>query len=331
MEKTASSLLTIVVNLKNSYSNCIADFDGAKVIRKILVYENTLADTHPAVERAIQLAQRDSVTLKIVDIVYRKAKNNFSDLHRPMRSLVEQERKDQLDYLCEKLHTQNIKFSTELLRGRPFAAIVRKVVHEGFHLVIKSVLDKKSTDSEGILGAVDLRLVRNCPCPVWLEVPKQTAVQLNNIAVAIDPQAEDTSLNNVLLDMATTLAQTLEMELHVISTWEIPEEEFLSEIIGEEKLDRYASDLESSAMNYLEASLERAGIPCNSSNVNFCKGDPAATIIDCAENLRPDLLIMGTVAQTNINGLLIGDTADTVLRQIKCSVLAVKPDSLFRA
>ena len=35
---------------------------------------------------------------------------------------------------------------------------------------------------------------------------------------------------------------------------------------------------------------------------------------------------MGTVARTGIPGLLIGNTAESVLSQVGCSVIAVKPD-----
>ena len=35
---------------------------------------------------------------------------------------------------------------------------------------------------------------------------------------------------------------------------------------------------------------------------------------------------MGTVGRTGIPGLFIGNTAETVLRQVHCSVLTVKPE-----
>jgi nucleotide-binding universal stress UspA family protein len=41
---------------------------------------------------------------------------------------------------------------------------------------------------------------------------------------------------------------------------------------------------------------------------------------------RIDLIVMGTVGRTGIPGFLIGNTAETVLRQVNCSVLAVKPE-----
>jgi nucleotide-binding universal stress UspA family protein len=35
---------------------------------------------------------------------------------------------------------------------------------------------------------------------------------------------------------------------------------------------------------------------------------------------------MGTVSRTGIRGLIIGNTAETILRSVRCSVLAVKPE-----
>jgi nucleotide-binding universal stress UspA family protein len=34
---------------------------------------------------------------------------------------------------------------------------------------------------------------------------------------------------------------------------------------------------------------------------------------------------MGTIARTGVSGLVMGNTAETILDQITCSVLAVKP------
>jgi len=41
--------------------------------------------------------------------------------------------------------------------------------------------------------------------------------------------------------------------------------------------------------------------------------------------LQADLVVMGTVARTGIAGWLIGNTAEAILEQLQCSVLAVKP------
>lgn len=56
------------------------------------------------------------------------------------------------------------------------------------------------------------------------------------------------------------------------------------------------------------------------------RGDPRETIPALARELKADLVVMGTLARTGIAGFIIGNTAESILDHIGCSVLAVKPD-----
>ncbi|MFG0289007.1 MAG: universal stress protein, partial [Rhodopirellula sp. JB044] len=47
---------------------------------------------------------------------------------------------------------------------------------------------------------------------------------------------------------------------------------------------------------------------------------------DVADEVEADLMVMGTVCRTGIAGVLIGNTAETVLSDINCSLLALKPE-----
>lgn len=38
---------------------------------------------------------------------------------------------------------------------------------------------------------------------------------------------------------------------------------------------------------------------------------------------------MGSVARTGIPGFIIGNTAESILGQVQCSVLVIKPDGLI--
>jgi nucleotide-binding universal stress UspA family protein len=44
-----------------------------------------------------------------------------------------------------------------------------------------------------------------------------------------------------------------------------------------------------------------------------------------AARVGADLVILGTLGRTGVPGLSIGDTAEAVLHQAACSVLALKP------
>ena len=53
--------------------------------------------------------------------------------------------------------------------------------------------------------------------------------------------------------------------------------------------------------------------------------DPVQPIPDFALQRGIDLIVMGTVGRTGISGFVMSNTAEKVLRLVRCSVLAVKP------
>ena len=113
--------------------------------------------------------------------------------------------------------------------------------------------------------------------------------------------------------------------------WEVLDEDFLSEKMQPEKLEKYLYFLQSCAQESLDGLLSRTGTTIKPGNIHFRKGYPAAVILDSVNSVQPDVLMMGTVCEVGVRDLLMGNTADTVLRQINCPVLALKPDGLFSA
>ena len=58
------------------------------------------------------------------------------------------------------------------------------------------------------------------------------------------------------------------------------------------------------------------------------RGDAAAVIPPFVVAEGIDLVVMGSVARAGIAGMLIGNTAERLLRKLPCSVLVVKPDGV---
>jgi universal stress protein E len=56
------------------------------------------------------------------------------------------------------------------------------------------------------------------------------------------------------------------------------------------------------------------------------KGEPGSVIAEFAEAKKIDLIVMGTVGRTGLAGFIMGNTAETILRAVRCSVIAVKPE-----
>jgi nucleotide-binding universal stress UspA family protein len=56
----------------------------------------------------------------------------------------------------------------------------------------------------------------------------------------------------------------------------------------------------------------------------FLEGDPAEEIVHYCADAGIDLLVMGTHGRTGLERLLMGSTAEKVMRDASCSVLVVK-------
>jgi len=61
--------------------------------------------------------------------------------------------------------------------------------------------------------------------------------------------------------------------------------------------------------------------------VHWTMGTPAIKIVRFAEEASTDLIVMGTHGWTGLSHLLLGSTAENVLRTASCPVLVVRPSS----
>ena len=60
--------------------------------------------------------------------------------------------------------------------------------------------------------------------------------------------------------------------------------------------------------------------------MHLLQGDAKQAIPEVVKKLGVELVVMGTVARTGIPGFVIGNTAESILNQLECSVLALKPE-----
>jgi universal stress protein A len=58
--------------------------------------------------------------------------------------------------------------------------------------------------------------------------------------------------------------------------------------------------------------------------LRLVSGDPAAAIVELAENEEADMIVMGTHGRTGLARLVMGSVAEAVVRRAKCPVLTCK-------
>jgi universal stress protein E len=213
--------------------------------------------------------------------------------------------------------------------GRPALAIIQHVLREGHGLVIKQA---EAGDDGAGLRAVDMELLRKCPAAVWLSRPGAGPQGARRTAVAVDaletePAARGLSLR--LLEVAHGLAASRGGALDVLSCWDYEYEQYLRDNpwikVPEQELAAAVARARDTHRAALDALLGEAGVG-QGVEVHAVRGRPDAVIPALVAERGVDLLVMGTVGRTGIHGLLIGNTAENILRRVHCSLLALKPE-----
>ncbi|MFA6687096.1 MAG: universal stress protein [Desulfuromonas sp.] len=228
----------------------------------------------------------------------------------------------------------NIRF--EMLARNTHVEVIRTVLRNSIDMVLKPA--ENPSWLKRIFGNFDMDLLRQCPCPVWIMKPHETP-SYNSILAAVDfdplhPLGRDLALNQDILTQASELALSNIASLHIAHAWEaIGEKTLMSrDITTSDGISAYVERthiLHRKGLYKLGEQL-RDSIGADtyrrlSPSFHLPKGSGKKVIPQLAEKLRVDLVVMGTVARTGIAGFIIGNTAEAILDQLTCSVLAVKP------
>lgn len=299
--------------------------------RNILLVIEPGVDNEVAIDRALELATSNSAALSLISVV-----EEAPVLRRAAPEILESlvaERTEELQTIATRW-IGNAGVSVAV--GRPFLEIVRTVLQDGHDLVIKSQASGRSRFMT--LGSRDMHVLRKCPCPVWI-VRSERGGSCRRVLAAVDvgdEGEEATALARRVLEIATSLAHAECSQLHVLYAWSLEYEEVLrsprSGMLTIE-VDRMAAEEEQLRTRRLEALVSDV-VAANKStpeathsspNLVVKKGDPNDVIPDLVTQSDVDVVVMGTVGRTGIPGFFIGNTAEEVLGQIDCSVLAIKP------
>ncbi len=295
-----------------------------------------IGDTHDRLlERAVDLALKHQAELTVANVVepVPAGWQVLTKQHNAGRRF-EAERMQRLESAVSPYRTR-LNIDTHVVIGKPFLSIIREVLSSGYDLVIRESEDPDWL--ERVLGSDDMQLLRHCPCPVWLVDPSAPLhCQRLLAAVDVDQQypADELetrhTLNRRILDLACSIAIAESAELHVVDVWESLSASYagigrkLSTEYNERTKNEHASALASLLHETMAAISPEASNRIELSE-HLVAGYPRRQIPDLAEQIEADLVVMGSVARIGVPGLFVGNTAESVLSQIQCSVLVVKP------
>lgn len=206
--------------------------------------------------------------------------------------------------------------------GRAWMELLRVVEHHEHDLVVVGS-HRHHALGEFLLGSTGRRLIRKCPCPVWVTSPHEGGSIRKILATTDLSETAD-----MATELAVSLADRLSAELHVMHAVQYPHESILK--VGElvaSRLDAYRSAVYDEAEKDFEAMLVRTGAAqiAGSNLRHIVSDDPVHAIESFAREESPDLIVMGTSKHGGLKSFLMGSTAERLLPKLRCSVLAVKP------
>ena len=288
--------------------------------KNILCVLDPSKDQESALERAVTLAESNQARLTLAEAgVTTETLSELSALHA-----------------LSAPYQERVAIHHAVLQGSPAQSIMARVSAKGHDLLIKQA--EHPSLIERLLGSEDIDLLRHCPCPVWL---MQDAEPANYgcilAAIDFDPDALDeagSALNGQILELASSLALSDFAALHVIHAWDAPGETLLRtrSDTPDATVAAYLDGLRAHHQGGLEQLMERLRAAIGDGAFTYLaprlhlrQGQAHTLIPEVVRALEADVVILGTAARAGLAGLLLGNTAETLLGGLDCALLVVKP------
>lgn len=298
-------------------------------IKKILFITHSQKDYHQTLSRAISLAQEFQASLSVMALCppfpydLKSYRDNYT---RSLEEHYERQLSVAMTQLDIKPKAVQISLSLEE-SSKPALLILKKIEEECIDLLVKEAQDQSP---QAGFKALDMTLLRQCPCPILIDKEKPNSQGKAKVAVAIDPKetGEGRQLSFQLLDFAQKLASESNRVLNIVSCWDYEFEEYLrSNVwvnIEDKELMRLILKEQDEHQLALQELLAQAKLNVEY-DIHLLRGKPFVAIPTFVKDKNIDILVMGTVGRTGLKGFLIGNTAENTFQHLTCSLLAMKP------
>ena len=235
----------------------------------------------------------------------------------------------QLADLKGRAERRGIEVTTRVATGIPSEEVISAAQAEDSDLLVVGTRGKTGL-AHILLGSTAERVIRGASCPVLAVRTEPTDTQderalsrpvtLERILVPVD--FSDCSLD--ALEYAVVLAQQAKaslMLLHVLEPVSYGLDFTLSHIRTREQVrESWTKRLEE-----LVSSHQHSHVPME---FRLRGGLPTDSILDSAQTLPCDLIVMGTHGRRGISHTISGSVAEAVLRKAHCPVIAVRSPKL---
>lgn len=312
-----------------------------KRFSNILYVAGKGANEETAFKRAVDLAEANQAKLTVVAVFddIGRLKPSMPIANNLIDDIVNQRRKE-IHELINTVSDNSLQIEIKVFTGKAFIDIVQEVIKFKRDLLIKAI-EQPLSFIETLLGNTDVKILRKCPCPVWLIKAKaQEGYKQILVGLSYEPEnPENKIINRQLLTMAGSLALAEFSELHIVHAWQLQHEVILRSTrstYSKSDVDEMANEEKEVRRKWLNEivydSMSTIGSTTNSylkPQLHLLKGGAERIVPELANEINAELMVMGTVGRSGIAGYLVGNTAEVIFNQINCSVLAIKPQGFI--
>jgi nucleotide-binding universal stress UspA family protein len=282
----------------------------------ILVAIDFKATEQAEIDHAINLAKMHQAKLTFMSVIPELSR----DAHLEISAMSPEQRLErQLEQRMEQLEMvsqcaiQNTGIETECVTvsGTPSVEIIKQIMRNKHDLLMIAERENNSIIKNKLMGSTARELLRKAPCPVLAVHPKCLGDYKRVMAtINVNEQkgVDSETLNQTIVSNATFIAEAEKSNLSIMSI--IPSQ-----------ADKTVY------MEKIKSCLNSNNVTIADDNIHLEVGEPAQAIIDSTLTHKIDLLVMGMLSRTGIQGFFIGNTVEKVLDTVECSILTIKPDT----
>ena len=298
------------------------------VFSNVLVVLDPTDNQQKALNRALELARKQpcklTAFLSVYDFSYEMTTMLSGDELESMRQAVIHDRELWVGELISEPRNQGIDINLKVVwHNRPFEAIVHQVLEQSFDLVIKGTHNHDILKSM-IFTPSDWHILRKCPCAVLL-VKEHEWPENGNIIAAVNAGSEQEhhqSLNQRVISNAQAMSQVLHGQVHLVNAFPGTPVNIAIEI-PEFNPQQYNTAMRRHHENAVAELAKQHDIA--EQHAHVLEGMPEDIIPHLATELDAEMVVIGTIGRTGLSAAIIGNTAEHLIDQLDCDVLALKP------
>ena len=293
-------------------------------LKNVLVGTDFSTGSRSAIRLAAAIARAHGSRLVIAHVVHTDPAGDYVVRRKDVTGddLRVEGARARLERLAKPIRASGLAVETVVTTGKPYADLLG--VAERF----KADLLVVGTRGLGrvqrfLLGSTAERLVRAAPMPVLVAKGTAKATPIRRIYVGVDFSAG----SKRALETAVGLAKPLEAQVtavHAIDFGSLSDQ--MSAAPDRRRLTRRAAEAE-----LAEFVLKRfPGNGTAAPKVRVVESPADESLALAAVRQKVDLIVLGSVGRSGVDALLIGNTAERVLRRSSLPVLVVKPPGFGR-